>query len=86
MTEEQIRELAIQPGKLAKVVAQMVNIGGIPHKEFIEQMGREHRWLQNSFTFLVVMPWLQYLATLNDYDERNAMAVDVARRMMRGRE
>ena len=53
-------------------------------KEFVEQMARQHRTLQQSFTG-VCLEWLKHLSTLNEgeFDPRNQDSVMVAKKLLK---
>ena len=67
--------------KLAEEISRFVNgVEGTDFEWFIQQMGNEHRTLQQSFTGLC-LKWLKHLADLPDdrFDLRNEASVNLAR-------
>lgn len=76
--EQRKREARDVAEKVSNVLNRMGN-----HEEmaaFIEQMGREHRTLQQGFTELCLL-WFKHLSELGEfqYDLRNAHSVKVAK-------
>ena len=58
--------------QLAETIANSLN-GGFSRANFCEAMSREHRYLQNEFTFLCIA-WLEKCAKMyeqGNYDDRN---------------
>lgn len=68
------------PEGVARILADYVNRLDNTGPEFAEEMGRQHRTLQQNFTRLCVA-WLQYLGTSVDYmyDNRNQASVMLGR-------
>ena len=64
--------------ELATQVAYVMNSFSFGYKDFCEEMGREHRTLQQSFTRLCIY-WLRYCAEMKNYDGRNEMSVRVGK-------
>ena len=64
--------------ELATQVAYVLNSFGFSNKDFCEEMGREHRTLQQSFTRLCIN-WLRYCAEMEHYDDRNRASVMVGK-------
>lgn len=75
----------IQSGsELAKATADSLNcFSGIGIPEFVEEMSRQHRTLQQSFTRLVVA-WLEHLGKLPEgrFDLRNQASVELGREFL----
>lgn len=66
-----------------KSVSDIVNAYGADQVEFfIQEMGREHRTLQQGFTRLC-RAWFLYLASLEEchYDLRNEASVELAKKI-----
>jgi len=65
-------------------VSDFLNNYGCPLNEFIEQMAREHRTLQQNFTGLC-LAWLAKCAS-PDYrtDGRNEYSQQIARKLLKG--
>ena len=64
--------------ELATQVAYVINNFSFRYKDFCDEMGREHRTLQQSFTRLCI-EWLRYCSELEHYDARNEMSVRVGK-------
>lgn len=67
--------------KLAHDVASAINNFSFSNTAFAEEMGREHRTLQQSFTRLC-MEWICYLAQVEHYDARNEDSVKLAKEIV----
>jgi hypothetical protein len=78
--KEQMME-KLTPKEVAKQVSLMLNcFGNRNKKEFIEEMGNEHRTIQQQFTQLS-MDWLSHCDGLKDtgkFDGRNEKSVELA--------
>ncbi len=59
----------------ARMMSDAVNAYSFNNKAFCEQMGREHRTLQQSFTRLC-FEWIRYCAEMEHYDDRNRASVE----------
>lgn len=66
-----------------KAMSSFVNLMGFGGEQFVAQMAREHRTLQQCFTGLMIL-WLRHLATLteNQYDARNQGSVELAKKLV----
>lgn len=66
--------------ELAKQTANSLNSFGFNYYEFCEEMGDEHRTLQQSFTRLC-LEWMRYCSQYKDfeYDGRNEASVKLCR-------
>ena len=66
------------PKDVAYAMSKFVNTYLSRNAEFIDEMSREHRTLQQGFTRLCVQ-WLEYLATVEHYDLRNEASVSLGK-------
>ena len=70
--------------EVAQVMSRFVNGGGSHQTaEFIEEMGRDHRTLQQSFT-KVCFAWIKHLAEVERYDARNEASILACRKILAG--
>lgn len=62
------------------------NMGHVP-AEFVQEMARQHRTLQQNCTGLM-MAWLMHLASLKEgeYDLRNEASVQLAKKLLEGKD
>lgn len=67
---------------IAKEMSNFVNSYSSDHIEFINEMGKDHRTLQQSFTKLC-LKWIEYVAS-DEYrtDGRNQDSHDVCQKMV----
>ena len=79
-----LRKIMIDAKQAAETVADYVNNMGHDPKEFVEQMARQHRTLQQSFTG-VCLKWLEHLSKLKEgeFDLRNEDSVKVAQKLLK---
>ncbi len=70
------------PGQtVAQEMSRLLNTyGSQERKVFLEEMSRDHRSLQQSFTRLCV-DWLQKLAATESFDLRNQASVELAKEL-----
>lgn len=66
--------------ELAKETSSAINSFSFKPKDFCEQMGREHRTLQQSFTKLC-LEWIKYCADMEHFDGRNELSVMACRKL-----
>jgi hypothetical protein len=67
--------------EVAKQVSAMINgYGSNEQKQFIEEMSRDHRTLQQGFTRLCVA-WFENLAERESHDLRNQGSVELAKEL-----
>jgi len=67
--------------QMAKEVSDFVNNFSVDNKAFCEQMAKEHRTLQQSFTRLCCA-WFQTLAEAKYFDARNEESVLLAKKIV----
>jgi len=60
--------------ELARATSDAINSFSFNNKDFCEQMSREHRTLQQSFTRLC-FEWIKTCAEMEHYDARNEASV-----------
>lgn len=74
----------IDAKQAAETVADYVNSMGHDPKEFVEQMARQHRTLQQSFTG-VCLAWLKHLSELKEFefDGRNEYSVQISKKLLK---
>lgn len=66
--------------QLAEIITNSLN-GGFSRANFCEAMSREHRYLQNEFTWLCIA-WLEKCAKMyeqGNYDDRNEFSCKVGK-------
>lgn len=66
---------------LARLIENSLNSSGFSKKDFAEQMGQAHRYLQSEFTGLCLV-WFNHCAKMydeNKYDGRNAWACRIGK-------
>jgi hypothetical protein len=67
--------------ELAQAISRYLNVYGESRLPMlVEELGRDHRTLQQKFT-RVCMMWMEHLAK-SDYDMRNEASVMLARKIM----
>lgn len=70
------------PQEMQKEMADFLNtFNDSKLEQFVKEMAKEHRTLQQSFTKLCMM-WIKALAGTNDYDGRNEDSVLLARKII----
>lgn len=65
----------------AEMMSNFVNKMGHDNKEFVEEMSREHRTLQQSFTG-VCLAWIKYMAETDRIDGRNEYSQKVCKKLL----
>lgn len=81
MTQSELKQ---QGKEAAQAVSNIVNYGGTGVQGFLEEMGRDHRTLQQSFTRLCLQ-WLEQVATRKGpmfIDPRNEASQKVAEKLI----
>lgn len=68
--------------ELAEQVAYSINSYNFNDAEFVKQMHREHRTLQQNFMRLIKL-YIKETAALDNYDDRNEDSVMMCRKIMR---
>lgn len=68
--------------RLATDIMDAVNTIGFEPSKFAESMCRQHRTLQQS-AFRAFLAWTRELATMENYDARNAASVLLARELVK---
>lgn len=68
--------------RLATDIMDAVNTIGFKPSKFAESMCRQHRTLQQS-AFRAFLAWTRELATMENYDARNAASVLLARELVK---
>ena len=66
--------------ELARATSDAVNSFSFNSREFCDQMEREHRTLQQSFTRLC-FDWIKYCSEMEHYDGRNEASVMACRKI-----
>ena len=64
--------------EMAQQITQYVNNLSFSPDEFVNEMSRQHRTLQQRYTLLCVA-WLKKLANTEYYDDRNKASVEFAK-------
>jgi len=65
---------------VVKVLTDFANRSDQDHKEFAEELGNQHRTLQQGVTRLF-MDWMKVMAEQRNYDLRNEATVVLAQKM-----